>query len=172
MNSKIPLVAALVLLTTSLWPQFVTRVAVVDMNKVYQEFFRESEAVRRLEQMRANIQNEVNRMNTEINQLEQQLLSARAANDQRTVLSLEENIQRKRDYLREFIRVRQTQLNSERDALTRSPSFLNQIQEAIRFVAESRGFTIVFRTDDSNLLYFNIESDITNFVIERLRGGR
>lgn len=154
---------------STLGAQFVSRIAVVDINKVYQTYFRESEDVRRLEQLRTNIQNEITKMNTEIRELEQQLLNARSSQDQRAVLSLEENIQKKREYLREFTRVRQAQLNSERDSLTRTPNFLTKVQEAIRIVAESRGFTMVFRSDDPNLLYYNLESDITNFVIERLK---
>ncbi len=155
--------------SASLWSQFVTRVAVVDMNKVYQAYFRESEDVRRLEQLKTNIQNEINRLNAEIRQVEQQMINARSSGDQRTAILLEEDLQKKREYLREYSRIKQAQLNHEREALTRSPSFLTKVQDAIRFVAESRGFTIVFRIDDPNMLYYNVESDITNFVIERLK---
>ncbi len=155
--------------SASLWSQFVTRVAVVDMNKVYQAYFRESEDVRRLEQLKTNIQNEINRLNAEIRQVEQQMINARSSGDQRTAILLEEDLQKKREYLREYSRIKQAQLNNEREALTRSPSFLTKVQDAIRFVAESRGFTIVFRIDDPNMLYYNVESDITNFVIERLK---
>jgi len=158
-----------IVLGSNTFAQFVTRVAVVDMNKVYQEFFKNSEAVRQLEQLRDTIQNEVNRMNREINQLEQQLLAARSSNDSRAIISIEQNLQSKREFLREFIRVKQTQYNNERDALTKSPSFLTEALNTIRFVAESRGFTIVFRVDDPNLLYYNVESDITDFVIDRLK---
>lgn len=149
--------------------QQVSRVGVVDMNRVYQEFFRESEAVRRLEQMRQNFQREIARLNEEINQLEQQLLNARSRNNQQEILSLEQNLTSKREYLREFIRVRQTQLNSEREALTRSGTFVSQIQSAIQFIAETRGFTMVFRSDDPNLLYYNVDSDITDLVVRRLQ---
>lgn len=163
-------IALLTMMAALLGAQQISRVGVVDLNKVYSQFFRESEAVRRLEELRTTIQREVARQNEEINQIERNLLEARAANDSRTVLNLEQSLQQKKDYLREFVRVRQAQLNSERESLTRSNSFLTQILGQIRFVAESKGFTMILRTDDPNLLYYNVESDITEDVIKRLSG--
>ncbi len=161
-------VLGILLIGASLGAQQFTRIGVVDLNRVYSQFFRESEPVKRLEELRNTIQREVARMNEEINGLEKNRLDAQAANDSRTVLTLDQSIQTKKDYLREFVRVRQAQLNSEREALTRNTSFLTRITAEIRFVAESKGYTMVFRTDDPNLLYYNVESDLTEDVIKRL----
>lgn len=158
-------------MAAGLGAQQYTRIGVVDLARIYTVYFRQSQAVRELEETRADLQRQIDRQNQEITNLSAQRLEAQGAGDNIRALRLEGEIEQKQNYLREFVRIRQAQLNNRRDALTRDNSFLNQVMGEIRFVAESKGFAMILRMDDPNLLHYTPDSDITEDVIRRLGGN-
>jgi len=124
--------------------QQITRMAVVDLPRVYTAFFRESRAVREFEERATRVQNDIDRMTKEIQDLRSRHADAISRDDQTEMIRLEAQINRRTENLREFYQARMTELERQKSNLMQSDSFLRQVHDEIRFVAESEGYSAVF----------------------------
>jgi outer membrane protein len=150
--------------------QQLTRFAVVDLARVYSSFFRESRAVREFEERSARIQAEVDRMTQEVQDIKLKQAEAALKGDEQQALRLESEVYRKTEYLREYYRLRTQELESQKNRLAQSGTFLDQVYDEIRFIAESEGYSMVLNLKESTgILWFSPTVDITDKVIENLR---
>ena len=145
-----------------------TTVGIVDVTKVSTMFFRDSQAVRELETLTAQLQREIDGISNEINQLRDRRLQAENSGDKSRALKLDEEINNKHNYLRDYFRVKNAQLQERRNRLSESSSFLAQLQQAIAFVAEDQGYNVILKSSDPNLLWWSRQVDITDLVITEL----
>jgi len=148
-----------------------TTVGIVDVTKVTTAFFRDSQAVRELEDLTAKLQAEINGITAEINQLRERKLTAENSGNQTLALQLDEEIFNKTNYLRDYYRIKSGQLQDRRNRLAESSSFLSELQGAIAFVAEDQGYNVILKSSDPNLLWWSRQVDITDLVITRLMRG-
>ena len=155
--------------TAALSAQHLTRFAVVDLNKVYAAFFRDSRIVRDWEERSARVQQEIDRMNREILETRSKHADAVAEGDQVLALRLEREINSKSEFLREYFNVKTAELEDQRRRLAQSGSFLEQVHGEIRFIAESEGYSMVLNLKESaGILWFSPTVDITDKVIQNL----
>lgn len=166
--------AILVVLIAAVLPAAVsaaklTMVGVVDLNRIVSDFFQESSAWREIEQLRENMQETVEERKEELSKLQQRKLEAQDEGKENLVLQLEEEIRKKRDYLKEYNRIMSQRIESKRNNLLTSSDFSSEIVRAVEYVAEQEGFSIVLRKKDPNIVYYNFEVDITEKVLEYLR---
>lgn len=144
-----------------------TTVGVVDIDQVYNSFYRDSQGVRELEQLRQEYQEEIDREVNQLEELEERRAQALERGTQRRVDQLTEEIEDLERYLQELARRRRQQLEERQESLL-SDNFFRQMQEAIRFVAESEGYTVVLRSDSEGLQWWSSEVDISDLVVNRL----
>lgn len=150
--------------------QQITRFAVVDMNKVYAEFFKESKAVRDFEEKSKKIQSEIDKMTKEIQDLQIQLADASSTGDDDKAMRLEADIEKKANFLREYHRLKTAELVEQRNKLSSSSDFLGQVQNELRFVAESEGYTMVLNLNDNKgILWYSQSVDLTDKLINSLK---
>ncbi|WP_304226647.1 OmpH family outer membrane protein [Gracilinema caldarium] len=155
--------------------QQLTRFAVVDLPKIYTAFFKDSQAVRDFEERSAKVQADIDKMNAEIQALQKNRLDAVAAGDQQKVLNLDNEIYKKTEFLKEYYRIKTAELEDQRKKLTQSSSFLQQVYDEIRIVAESDGYSMVLNLKESSgILWYSPTVDITEKVINNLltKAGR
>jgi outer membrane protein len=153
----------------SLFAQQLTRFAVVDLPKVYSAFFRDSRAVREFEERSARVQNEIDRMTKEIQELKSKHADLVLAGDQTQSLRLENEINRKSDFLREYYTTKTAELDEQRKKLSQSGSFLEQVYGEIRFIAESEGYSMVLNLkENKDILWYSPTVDITDKLIQNL----
>ncbi|MDR1625564.1 MAG: OmpH family outer membrane protein [Spirochaetia bacterium] len=145
-----------------------TTVGIVDVAKVSTAFFRDSQAVRELEDLTVRLQSELDGITAEINRLKDRKLQAENSGDQAQALKLDEEIYNRTNYLRDYFRVKNTQLQERRIRLAESSAFLAQLQQAIAFIAEDQGYNVIIKSSDPNLLWWSRQVDITELVIARL----
>ncbi|MDR2542141.1 MAG: OmpH family outer membrane protein [Treponema sp.] len=149
--------------------QQITRVAVVDLPRIYTAFFRESQAVREYERRVANFESEVERLTRGILEIRARHADAVVQNNENEIIRLEGEIHRREANLREVHQTRTAMLENERNQLARSSSFLNQVQDEIRIVAEREGFSIVLNLQNNpSLIWYTQTLDITDRVIQSL----
>ena len=161
------------LILSSAYSQQLTRVAVVDLSRVYQEFFRESQAVRDFEARSARVQNDIDRMQREIQELRTRHANAIQNNNQTEINRLETDINRRTENLRNFHQARMAELERERSNLVQSGSFLNEVHDEVRLLCEREGFTLVVNINNNpGIVYYNPSFDITNRLIASLRARR
>ncbi|GHV79965.1 outer membrane protein [Spirochaetia bacterium] len=150
--------------------QQLTRFAVVDLSRVYTQFFRESRAVREWEERSARVQSEVDRMTAEIQTLQSSLADAGARGDEERALRIQNDIYKKQEFLRNYYQVKKAELEDQMKKLSQSGSFLDQVQTEIRFIAESEGYSMVLnQRANTGILWFSPTVDITEKLITNLR---
>ena len=155
--------------------QQLTRFAVVDLPKVYVAFFRESRAVRDFEDRSARVQSEIDRMTAEINNLKISQVNAQAQGNQDQALRLEAEITRRSDFLKEYYKTKTAELESLKSRLTQSGTFLEQVYDEIRYIAESEGYSMVLNLkENTGILWYSPTVDITDKLIQNLmnKSGR
>ena len=155
--------------------QQLTRFAVVDLPRIYLAFFRESRAVREFEEQSARVQSEVNRMEAEIQNLRIQHVNAQSQGNREQALRFENEIIRRSDYLKEYYRTKTIELENMRNRLTQSGTFLEQVYDEIRYIAESEGYSMVLNLkENTGILWYSQTVDVTDKVIRSLmsKSGR
>jgi outer membrane protein len=164
------LFAALLAAPLGAGAQQLTRFAVVDLSRVYTQFFRESRAVREWEERSARVQIEVDRMTAEINALHGTLVDAELRGDEERALRIQNEIYRKQDFLQEYYKVKKSELEDQMKKLSQSGSFLEQVRDEIRFIAESEGYSMVLnQRENTGIIWFSPTVDITERLIANLR---
>jgi outer membrane protein len=154
----------------SLSAQQITRFAVVDLVKVYSVFFNESRAVREFNERSAEIQNEINRLNRELQALKADLVNAQAKGDREQALRLESEVNRKTRFIQEYYQVNMADLEAQKAQLAQSDTFLSQINSEVKLLAETEGYSMVInKQEGSGILWYSPTVDITNKLIEQLR---
>lgn len=146
-----------------------TMVAVIDLNRIVGDYFQESSAWREIENLREKTQKNIEERKTEINKLKEKKLEAQQDDKEKLVLSLEEEIRKKEEYLKEYNKIMSERIKTKRENLLTSSDFSREIIKAVEYVAEQEGYSIVLRKKDPNILYYNKEVDITEKVLEHLR---
>jgi outer membrane protein len=155
--------------------QQLTRFAVVDLPKVYVAFFRDSRAVREFEERSARVQAEIDRMNGEIQSLRNAQINAENRGEQDQALRLENEIYRKSEFLKEYYKLKTAELEDQKKKLTQSGTFLEQVYDEIRFIAESEGYSMVLNLkENTGILWYSPTVDITDKLIQNLltKAGR
>ena len=145
----------------------ITKIGMVDIERIATAYFRESQAHRNYEEQRAQVGREAEQILEEIRELENQRLSAERDGNRPQALALSDEVFNLREYYGEFVRIRNEQLRRDLALLSSSDIFLGALADAIQFVAEQQGYSLVLRKNDQ-FLFFLPEIDLTDAVITRL----
>jgi outer membrane protein len=154
---------------TCVYANQLTQIGVIDISKIISSYYQSSYALREINDMQQKFDSDKQDILNNIQSLEQQKLDAQNAGDSQKALDLDNEIFKQRNYLQDFIRIRTNQIKQKRDTLLQSPTFLSDLVKAIAYVAENEGYSIVLRSDDPSIMYWNKEVDITDKVIDRLK---
>lgn len=170
MNKKIFAALFVTFLSFSaLFAQQITKFGVVDTNKVYNAYFRNSTAVRNYDKKRADYQNEINKVTEEIRELTQKKLDFERDNNQAQALKVEAEITKKKDYLSEYTNAKNVELESLAKSLKNSDDFYKKLYSTLEKLAETGGYSMILSLQESNsILWYSHTVDITDEVISRL----
>ncbi len=146
----------------------ITRVAVLDFDKVLSTFYQDSKALRNLEKYRENVQKEISSLQEEILNLEERKLKAEQDDDKKMALRLDQQVYDKKTYLSEYVRVQNQRLADMSKNLSTNNSLVRDVIREIELAAEAGGYSLVLKKSDPNLLWWSYEVDITDEVIKRL----
>jgi outer membrane protein len=150
--------------------QQLTRFAIVDLPKVYIAFFRDSRPVREFEERSARVQSEVDRRTREITELRGRYSEAVLRGDQAEANRLEGQVYRLSEALGDYYKTQTAILEDQRKRLMQSGSFLDQVYDEIRYIAESEGYSIVLNlADNKGIIWYSPTVDVTDRLIQNLR---
>jgi outer membrane protein len=150
--------------------QQLTRFAIVDLPKVYIAFFRDSRPVREFEERSARVQSEVDRRTRDITELRGRHSEAVLRGDQSEANRLESQIYRLSEALGDYYQTQTAILEDQRKRLLQSGSFLEQVYDEIRYIAESEGYSIVLNlSDNKGIIWYSPTVDVTERLIQNLR---
>jgi outer membrane protein len=165
------LALALLGLSASAFADQITRVGVLDIEKVYSVYFRESRAVKELQEKRAEVLREIGRIDEEILTLEAQKLQAESDRNSDLALKLDTDIFKKRQYRDDYRRIKMDQLRKMSERVALSDAFLDELVAAIQQVAEAEGFSLILNKSgqfEQFFFFYTKEVDITEKVIQEL----
>jgi outer membrane protein len=146
-----------------------TTVAIIDTGRVYTTYFRESQTVRDWERLKLSVQDELNKYFAETTRLQSERLDAAKQGNNAEVLRLEQEIAKRQQFYADYKRVKQQQIADAGKSLMQGDSFLTEIMAAIKYVAESEGYTVVLDSGDTYLRFWSPEVDITDKVLDYLK---
>jgi outer membrane protein len=153
-----------------LYGQQLTRFAVVDLSKIYTAFFRDSRSVRDFEQRSARVQSEVDKRTKEIQELRVRQAEAALRNDQAEANRLETQLYRMTEALRDYYQTQTAILEGMKKSLMQPGSFMDQVYDEIRYIAESEGYSTVLNlNDNTGIVWYSTTVDITDRVIKSLQ---
>jgi outer membrane protein len=147
--------AVALFLSQSAQQMTVTRFALVDLPKIYMAFFRDSRAVREFEQRSAGVQAEIDKLNREIQDLKSKRADAVLAGNREETLRLDNLINRSSEFLKEYYTVKTAELEDQRKRLFQSGTFMDQVYDEIRRIAESETATNTKKHTKNFLIIFN-----------------
>jgi outer membrane protein len=158
-----------VFISSFVWSEQLSQIAVIDLSKIVSNYFKESQAWRELEEMTEEYEAEKEAILEEIEQLEARKIEAQNEGEDAEALEIDDEIFNKKEYLQEYSRIKYNQIQKKRNSLIESPTFLSEILNVIKYVAENEGYAVVMRSKDPDLMWWSSEVDITNLVLQRLR---
>ncbi len=146
--------------------QQITKFAIVDTSRIYTTFYRDSRSVRDYEAKKSQYQGEIQRMSEEIKALRQQKVDADAAKDISKVSRLDSDITAKTNFLLDYTKAKNAELDSLKKKLTSDDVFYSMLYEEIRKIAEADGYSMVLSLQEGNsILWYSPTVDITDKVI-------
>ena len=161
--------ALVVFLVSFAASQQITKFAVVDTNKVYQAYFRNSAAVRNYESKREEFKAELDRLVAELQNLNDQKIEAAQLGNKAQVKKLESEIARKTSYITDYTNAKNSELDSLKKSLEDNDSFYKKLYDTLARVAEKGGYSMILNLQEStSILWFSPSVDITDEVISAL----
>ena len=149
--------------------QQITKFGVVDTNKVYSAYFRNSAPIRNYEKKKAEFQDEINKRTEELRQLQQKKQDFEAKGNDSQALRTEAEITKKKDYLTEYTNAKNVELESMLKSLQNSDEFYKKLYSTLAKIAESGGYSMILSLQESNaILWYSNSVDITDQVISNL----
>jgi outer membrane protein len=154
--------------------QSITRFAVVDVGRIIQTFVGTMDDAKAYTEKRERIQAEINRLTRELQELNTKLSEAIKEDDKSQIRDLERQFESKRQAVQLYITTSQAELDKDLEkVVTNNNTFKTQLNNALRYVAESEGYSMVLsKQEASGILWYSPSVDITSKVIERLRSPR
>ena len=170
MKKGIVLSACIVLLLSGLaQAEQLSKIAVVDFQKIVDNFPSGSQAFSKLQLLKDSY--EVKRLDylTELNDKEQKLLEAKERESDLVIANLERDIADFRIFIRQWQEIKIKEIEIVQNDFLRGHDIAMDILQAIEYIAINEGYTIVLDANDISVIWLSQEIDITNLVINRLR---
>ncbi len=156
--------------------QQITRIAVVDLNRVIAAYSKDAGPYRDFELKKSQIQTEIDRMGEEIKRLQSQKVDAEKGGDRQGALRIDADIYKKTEFLKDYVRTKQSELEDQARKLTASSPFVQSVYKMIQQIAETEGYSLVLNLKSSDsvmssVLWYSPMIDITDKVIQILIGN-
>lgn len=149
--------------------QQITKFGVVDTAKIYNSYFRDTTAVRNYEQKKASVQAEIDKLTGELYSLKETQNMLAKAGDKKGAQAMNTEIREKHQYLLDYAKVKQSELDAMATSLEADDEFYKKLQKTLAKVAESGGYSMILSLqDDNSILWFSSSVDVTNDVMKEL----
>ncbi len=153
--------------------QQITRIAVIDLQKVIMAYSKDGAAFKDFELRKTQIQVEIDKMAEEIKRLQLQKVDADKSGDRQKSMKIESDIYQKTEYLRDFVRAKQAELDDQAKKLSSSSEFVQQVYRQIQAISETQGYSIVLNLKSADsvisaVVWYSSMIDITDQVIQAL----
>lgn len=166
------LIFLLFLCPLTLEGQELTRVAVLDYDRIFEYFPRQGRNLKQIEQLRERVEKTMQNLQVQLDQLEEELTEAQTEGDTFRISLLENQIKQKKAYGRNYLDTQNRIVeNLKRSGLQSSgPEFQEMLKNVVQLVAREQGYSIILDKASRSLIWFETSIDITETVVQQLRG--
>lgn len=167
MKKAIYLLLLSLLLLSGAFAETITKVGIVDMVKIMDNYYKESSSWSAINQITDDIIAEEDKVTKEILELDEERLEAQDSGDRVREIQLEDQISQKEYYIKEYVRVKNQQRTRKiKDFENNSPLY-DEIRAAVQRIAEKEGYSIILhkRDTDLNIVWWSQDIDITDEVL-------
>lgn len=164
-------IAGLLIFTAAMMSaqQHITNFGIVDTNKVYEHFFKNSSAIKVYEQKKNDMQKEVNKKTDELRKLKEKKDQCEELGDKDGAAKIQTQIREKTEFLKDYTTTKNLELQNLKKSLTESNDFYIKLSKTIKKVAENEGLSMVLSLQgESAILWYSASVDITDKVIKEL----
>ncbi|MFP4383264.1 MAG: OmpH family outer membrane protein [Spirochaetia bacterium] len=144
----------------------ITTVCVVDYDEIERNFYKETEAYRNIQKIIDERDNAIQEIREEIDDLEQDKVSAIENNNSLRVRQIESDILEKQYTLKEVKRTYDNRVESAKKLFP--DDFLTELYDAIDYVASAEGYTVAINENDQSVFWYSPSVNITAQVIDYL----
>ena len=149
--------------------QHITNFGIVDMNKIYEHFFRKSSAIKTYESKKKDMQSEIDKRTQELRTLKAKKDECDSLGDTAGSNNYAKQIKEKTDYLRDYATAKNLELQNLKKSLSESNEFYIELSKTIKRVAENESLSMVLSLQGENaILWYSQTVDITEKVIKEL----
>jgi Skp family chaperone for outer membrane proteins len=170
MKKGIVLLASLLLLVSAIASgEQLSKIAVVDFQKIVDNFPSGSPAFSKLKLLKDSYEEKRLEYLTELNDKEQTLLEARDKDSALVIANLEREITDFRIFIRQWQEIKIREIEIVQNDFLQGHDIALDILQSIEYIAINEGYTIVLDANDISVIWLSQEIDITDLVIHRLR---
>ncbi|MDX9801093.1 MAG: OmpH family outer membrane protein [Spirochaetia bacterium] len=162
------LVMVLLFSALSLYPQQITKIGIINYSKVISSISGDSRALQEIERLIKSYEEGVAAIKNDITALEERKLYYTNLNNEMDVLKMDEQINKKQQYLKEYSRLKLANIEERKKRMMMSTEFLGEILDKIENIAETEGFSVIMNSRDPDLIWWSHSVDITDKVIEKI----
>lgn len=157
-----------VMFISSLYANELTKVGIVDTNKVYQRYIKESSKARKFNDYKEQLEKEISKRKIEIDQIEQELIKARDDDNEALTFELDSKLKVKKINLQEYVKHKNRELNAMISTDASKSEFSGKLYDAIRQIGLQNGYSVILKKSDPAIIWMHNEVDITELVIQEL----
>lgn len=160
---------AFILLSFSVFAEQITKFGVVDTARVYNSYFRESEAVREYDRKRNEFQAEIQKRTGELQELKKKQVELSKKGDETASLRVQGEITKKTDFLVEYTNAKNIELQSMQKSMKNNDAFYKKLYDTLSKIAETGGYSMILSLQQGNgILWYSPSVDVTEQVISLL----
>jgi outer membrane protein len=147
-----------------------TKIAVVDIIKIYKAFFQELKTIRDLEEFKKQYEAELDKIDNQLLELDKKIVEVKKEGNQEEVLKLEEKKGKLKSYRNEYYRVKYREYVNRFDEIKKSQSqdLWLELIGIIEYIALKDSYSVVLRIDDPYVLFYTKDVDITDKIVEEI----
>ncbi|MEE1166421.1 MAG: OmpH family outer membrane protein [Treponema sp.] len=147
----------------------ITKFGVVDTARVYNSYFRESEAVREYDRKRSEFQSEIEKYTEELKNLKKKQVEYSKKGEESNALRTQSEITKKTDFLVEYTNAKNIELQSMQKSMKNNDAFYRKLYDTLSKIAETGGYSMILSLQQGNgILWYSPSVDVTEQVIAAL----
>jgi len=159
----------LLILSVSVYAnQRITKVGIIDMDRVKITFIDKSKDYTDYEKYRKEFDAKVAAITAKIDGMQAQKLEAKENGNEALALKLDNSILTENEYLKEYYRIAKNEIKIILQKINTGDDFYLKLKKAIALVAEEDGYSMVLDISTNPVLYWASDIDVTDRVIKTL----
>lgn len=149
--------------------QMIPKIGLINYSAIVKEYVPFNPLYDEIKKLNNEYEKEVAEISDEIKEMEEKRDSYLESGMEKTAKKLDEQITNKKNYLVQFSAAKNYEIEQKKLLVSDSTNALEKVINEIQYIAESEGYSVIFDSNDKNIIWWSQSVDITELVIKRLK---